>query len=142
MTKPVVNYHSLLGLLQTFEKDQQLQKESVNLVRGLSTERQSSRREKKKKVQKSHTVDLKQRKISKVDKSQAEYFFCKKLGYWKRNYPTYIATLAPNRPKNKRKKQTVALQGTYMITLYNFSICNNNIWILDIKSLINICNLL
>ena len=96
MTKPVVNYHSLLGLLQTFEKDQQLQKESVNLVRGLSTERQSSRREKKKKVQKSHTVDLKQRKISKVDKSQAECFFCKKLCHWKRNNPAYIATLDPN----------------------------------------------
>ena len=24
MTKPIVNYHSLLGLLQTFEKDHQL----------------------------------------------------------------------------------------------------------------------
>ena len=34
MMKPVVNYHSLLGLLQTFEKDHQLHKEMVNLVGG------------------------------------------------------------------------------------------------------------
>ena len=34
MTKLAVNYHGLLGLLQTFEKDHQLQKKSVNLVGG------------------------------------------------------------------------------------------------------------
>ena len=32
MTKPIVNYHGLLDLLQTFEKDHQLQKKSMNLV--------------------------------------------------------------------------------------------------------------
>ncbi|WP_135007144.1 hypothetical protein [Pseudomonas putida] len=32
MTKPAVNYHGLLGLLQNFEKDHQLHKESVNVV--------------------------------------------------------------------------------------------------------------
>ena len=37
MTKPVVNYHGLLGLLQTFEKDHQLHKEMVNLVRVFSS---------------------------------------------------------------------------------------------------------
>ena len=36
MMKPVVNYHSLLGLLQTFEKDHQLHKDMVNLVGGSS----------------------------------------------------------------------------------------------------------
>ena len=103
MTKPVMNYHSLLGLLQTFEKDYQLQKELVNLVEGLFTRRRSSKREKKKKVQKSHSADPKQSKMSKVDKSQEKYFFYK-MGHWKRNYLSYIATLDPNRPKNKRKK--------------------------------------
>ena len=39
MMKPAVNYHSLLGLLQTFEKDHQLQKEPVNLMGGSSTGR-------------------------------------------------------------------------------------------------------
>ena len=34
MTKPTVNYHGLLGLLQTFEKDHQLQNKSMNLVEG------------------------------------------------------------------------------------------------------------
>ena len=81
MMKPTVNYYGLLGLLQTFEKDHQLQKEPVNLVGGSSAGRRSSRRGKKKKVQKSHAADLKQSKPSKVDKSQAECFFYKKLGH-------------------------------------------------------------
>ena len=53
MTKPAVNYHGLLGLLQTVEKDHQLQKEPVNLVGGSSVGRRSTRRGKKKKIQKS-----------------------------------------------------------------------------------------
>ena len=36
MMKPVMNYHSLLGLLQTFEKDHRLYKEMVNVVGGSS----------------------------------------------------------------------------------------------------------
>ena len=39
MTKPAVNYHGLLGLLQNFEKDHQLHKESVNVVGGSSSDR-------------------------------------------------------------------------------------------------------
>ena len=35
MMKPIVNYHDLLGLLQTFEKDHQLHKEMVNIVGGV-----------------------------------------------------------------------------------------------------------
>ena len=50
MTKHVINYHDLLGLLQTFEKDHQLQKELVNLVGDSSVGHRSSRRGKKKKV--------------------------------------------------------------------------------------------
>ena len=50
MTKPVVNYHSLLGLLQTFEKDQQLHNEIVNLVGGsFSGSHRPFKKEKKKK---------------------------------------------------------------------------------------------
>ena len=41
MTKPAVNYHGLLGLLQNFEKDHQLHKESVNIVGGSSSSRRS-----------------------------------------------------------------------------------------------------
>ena len=52
MMKLAVNYHSLLGLLQTFEKDHQLQKEPINLLGASSTGCRSSRRGKKKKVQK------------------------------------------------------------------------------------------
>ena len=122
--KPTVNYYDLLGFLQTFEKDHQLQNEPVNLVGGSSVGRRSFRRGKKKKIQKSHAVDLKQSKLSKVDTSQVEYFFCKKLDHWKRNYLTYIATLDPNRPKNKRKRQVIASQSISMITPCNFSICD------------------
>ena len=50
MTKLTVNYHGLLGLLQTFEKDNQLYKEMVNVIGGSSVHRRSSKKEKKKKV--------------------------------------------------------------------------------------------
>ena len=36
MTKPMVFYHGLLGLLQTYEKDHQLNKGTVNIVGGTS----------------------------------------------------------------------------------------------------------
>ena len=53
MTKPVVNYHGLLGLLQTFKKDHQLHKETVNLVGGSSLgSRRLFKKEKKKKNKK------------------------------------------------------------------------------------------
>ena len=83
MTKPTVNYHGLLGLLQTFEKDHQLQKRLVHVVGGSSLGRHSSKRGKKKKMQKVRAIDPKpkQSKKSKVDKSQAKYFFCKKLDH-------------------------------------------------------------
>ncbi len=48
MTKLVVNYHQLLGLLQTFEKDHQLLKGSVNLVGGPSKGRGPFKKGKKK----------------------------------------------------------------------------------------------
>ena len=53
MMKPVVNYHSFLGLLQTFEKDHQLYKEMVNLVGGSSSDsHRPFKKEKKKKNKK------------------------------------------------------------------------------------------
>ena len=55
MTKPEVNYHRLLGLLQNFEKDHQLHKESVNLVGGSSSDSRpfkKGKKNKKKKVKK------------------------------------------------------------------------------------------
>ena len=75
---------------------------------------------KKVQVQAGTSVQSQTKKI-KPDKSQAECFFCKKQGYWKRNCPQYIASLNPNR---QRKKQAVAGQGNYMITPYNFFICD------------------
>ena len=112
----------------------------MNLVGGSSIGHRSSKREKKKKVQKFHAVDPKQSKISKVDKNHVECFFYKKLDHWKRNCHAYIATFDPNRPKNERKKQTVASQSTYIITSCNFSVCDTTTRILDTESPINIYN--
>ena len=56
MTKPAVNYHSFLGLLQNFEKNHQLQKESVNIVGGSSSGRRSFKKEKKNKKKKNKKV--------------------------------------------------------------------------------------
>ena len=53
MTKLIVNYHNLLVLLQTFEKDHQIHKELVNLVGGSSSgSHRLFKKEKKKKNKK------------------------------------------------------------------------------------------
>ena len=50
ITKPIVNYYGLLGLLQTFKKDHQPHKETVNIVGGSSSDgRRPFKKEKKKK---------------------------------------------------------------------------------------------
>ena len=80
MTKSVVNYHDLLELLQTFEKDNQLHKETVNLVGGSSLgSHQPFKKEKKKKNKKVQGAGSQSQKFKfKTDQSQAEYFCCKK----------------------------------------------------------------
>ena len=50
----------------------------------------------------------------------------------------YIAFLDQNRPK--KKKQSVAGQGTYMIIPYNFLLIDTMIWVLDTESPIHIYN--
>ena len=52
MNKPAVNYHGLLGLLQTFEKDHHLNKGVVNLVGGSGDRRSFGKGKKKKKGKK------------------------------------------------------------------------------------------
>ena len=116
----------------------------MNVVGGSSSRRQpfgkgkKNKKKKNKKVQ-SHAgiVAWSQTKKRKHDQSQAECFFCKKQGHWKRNCPQYIASLDSNR---QRKKQAIAGQGIYTITHCNFSICDINDWILDTDSPYHICN--
>ena len=83
MMKSVVNYHDLLGLLQTFEKDHQLHKETVNLVRESSLgSRHPFKKGKKKKNKKvSGARSQSQKPKLKADQSQIECFFCKKQDY-------------------------------------------------------------
>ena len=55
MSKPEVNYHGLLGLVQNFEKDHQLHMESMNLMGGSSSGSRpfkKGKKNKKKKVKK------------------------------------------------------------------------------------------
>ena len=122
----------------------QMLKESFGTFEGASlVGRQSFEKEKKKKVQVNHAwaIELQLTKMSKVHPGLVECFFCKKLGYWKRNYPIYLASLDLNRLM-KRNQQIIMGQDTYMITPYNFSICDTTIWVLDTESSIHICNLL
>ena len=49
MNKHAVNYHGLMGLMQTYEKDHQLNKGMMNLVRGFGDHHHLFRKEKKKK---------------------------------------------------------------------------------------------
>ena len=71
MTKSVINYHDLLKLLQTFEKNHQLHEEMVNVVRGSSVGhhpfRKGKKKNKNKKVQ--HAGDQTKKSKSKFDQS-------------------------------------------------------------------------
>ena len=92
MTKPVVNYHDLLGLLQKFEKDHQLHKESVNMVGGSSSGRWPFKKRKKNKknkknMQSARAPEPNQTKKFKFDQSQTKCFYRKKQGHWKKNCP-------------------------------------------------------
>ena len=49
MNRPIVNYHGLMGLLQTYEKDHQLNKGMMNLVGGYEDHRRPFKKWKKKK---------------------------------------------------------------------------------------------
>ena len=46
-TKPVVSYHGLLGLLQTYEKDHQLNKGMINVIDKTSVGRSPLRKERR-----------------------------------------------------------------------------------------------
>ena len=98
-------------MLQNFKKNHQLHKQSVNLVGGSSSGSRPFKKGKKNKKKKVKKVQVQvgtsvqgYTKKIKPDKSQAECFFCKKQGHWKRNYPQYIASLDPNR---QRKQQVL-----------------------------------
>ena len=80
MTKSVVNYYSLLELLQTFKKDHQLHKETVNLMEGSSSgSHHPFNKKKKKKNKKVPGAGSQSQKLKfKVNQSQAECFFYKK----------------------------------------------------------------
>ena len=83
MTKPMVSYHGLLCLLQTYENDHQFNKGMVNVISRTSIGR-SSFRKRKKRVQKKISAGVskpRQTKKIKTDKSKAECFFCKKMGH-------------------------------------------------------------
>ena len=106
MNRPAVNYHGLLGLLQTYEKDHKLVKASVNVVgAGGARRRPFKKGKKKKKVQgaPAPSGQTKGKGKGKTAESKADCFFCKKRGHWKRNCPQYLATLDPNRPSKKKK---------------------------------------
>ena len=73
MMKPVINYHGLLGPLQTFKKDHQLHKGLVNLVEGSSVGHHFSKKgmKRKKKNKKVLSAGPSQTKKKRVDKNQA-----------------------------------------------------------------------
>ena len=82
MIKPTVNYYNLLGLLQNCEKDHQLHKESVNIVRESSSRHWSSKKGKKnkknkKRMQSTGAPKSNQTKKPKSDQSQVECFYYK-----------------------------------------------------------------
>ena len=81
MNKPIVNYHGLMGLLRTYEKDHQLNKEVVNLVEGSGDRCHPFRKKKKKKSMGRRVQDApgpSQTKKVKADQTDVECFYYKK----------------------------------------------------------------
>ena len=80
MNKPTVNYHGLMGLLQTYERDHQLSKGVVNLVRGSGDHRRPFGKGNKKKEEKRVQGAPGPSQAEKVRAGQAstECFYCKK----------------------------------------------------------------
>ena len=80
MNKSIVNYHGLIGLLQTYEKDHQLNKGVMNLVGGYGDRRRPFGKGKKnsegKRVQ--GAPGLSQAKKVRAGQASAECFYCKK----------------------------------------------------------------
>ena len=103
INKPAVNYHGLIGLLQTYKKGHQLNKGMVNLVGGFGDHRRPFEKENKngegKRVQ--DALGPSQTKIVRADQASAECFYCKKQGHWKRNCPLSHASLEVNKPRKE-----------------------------------------
>ena len=72
MTKSVVNYHNLLGLLQNFEKDHQIHKKSVNIMGGSSFGHRSFKKEKKNKKNKKMVQSAGAPKPSQIKKLKSD----------------------------------------------------------------------
>ena len=61
------------------------------------------------------------------------YYYCGKIGYWKKNYKNYLASL--------KQGASVASKGVYMIqTYFLLSASNSDTWILDTVYGSHICN--
>ena len=122
MTKSIVNYHGLLRLLQTFEKDHLLHKEMVNVVGGSSSgghhlfKKEKKKKMKNKKMQSAGSQAHKSK--SKSDQSQTECFYSKKQDHWKKNCLQYIAFFNPNRLKNK--KQSACKLSCFIVYDFHF----------------------
>ena len=95
LNRPVVNYHDLLGLLQSYERDHQLSKGVVNLVGGyvVGHRRPFGKGKKKKNKKVCHAGPSQTIKKNKAEKSQARYLHFEKPGHWKRNCSLYISSL-------------------------------------------------
>ena len=115
MNKPAVNYHGLMGLLQTYEKDHQLNKGVVNLV-GDSENRHCPFGKGKKKKEGKRVQGApwpSQAKEVRAGQVGVECFYYKKQGHQKRNCPLSHASLDANRPR--KENQQGAGQDIYMI---------------------------
>ena len=66
-------------------------------------------------------------------KSETECFYCKGMGYWKRNCFKYLAD-------KKAGKEKLGIFDIYVIDVYLISF-RSSVWVFDIGSVVYICNL-
>ncbi|KAI4357520.1 hypothetical protein L6164_001463 [Bauhinia variegata] len=107
MNKMDCDLHEMLNLLIDYENQVASSEKvkvsgSVNLVGNYSKGKGKGKKKPKKNSYAPKGVLNKPKgKEKKVDQKDAECFFCKKKGHWKRNCPEYLATLKDKKQGSK-----------------------------------------
>lgn len=136
MNKLDCDLHEMLNMLIDYENQiaSEKKKGTVMLVGNSSNKKNKGKGKPKRKPNAPKGGVTKPKgKEGKADQSDAECFFCKKKGHWKRNCKEYLASL-----KDKKQGETL-MKNVFMISL---TTTDSLLWVLGTGSSFNICNML
>ena len=136
MNKMSCDLHEMLNLLIDYENQVSSEKnKGIIMVVGKTSKKKGKGKyiPKRKPLGTKGGVTKPKYKKVKTDHSDAECFFCKEKGHWKRNCKKYLDSL-----KNKKQGKTL-MKNVFMISL---TVTDSSTWVLDTGSSFNICNTL